>query len=36
MAHADMDWNRLIGSPDHRAAAQVFSGKDFGHDAGNG
>jgi hypothetical protein len=23
-----MDWNRLIGSPDHRAAAQVFSSKD--------
>src|SRR5215469_1185016 len=25
-----MDWNRLIGSPDHRAAAQVFSSKDVG------
>jgi hypothetical protein len=30
MAQADMDWNRLIGSPDHRAAAQVFSSKDVG------
>jgi len=30
MAHADMDWNRLIGSPDHRAAAQVFGSEDVG------
>src|SRR5215469_1185014 len=31
-----MDWNRLIGSPDHRAAAQCTAARTSGHDAGNG